>query len=359
MCVRTPEWTVMSGDLPSRPARIAISFWPKIRADASWKPNALRGRVMLEQLGFAPALFVRGRGSIADLFKPKRRCGIYVLHFTDDHFYVGKAVDVTRRYIEHRKTHADIEKISFKVMASVKHAAEERRIIGVLEAEGWPLRNITFASMPKGDSDFDLIMMPEDQERWLHDLEWIDSAGSRLTNPDLRQRYRQTFDHFNGLPHAPQVIDVLRDYVRLGIPAIRRGEVSFWACSCLPAFASPSVGLHSRINIDWQEVMTAFDFEGELWFSVHLARSPLEQAFGASLGRLQRRYPSAEYINHQYDPGGSDQTSFDIPARAIQTFITDPHILPAIRLFNVRLMKKGPCTFGRYHCLDLADRLIE
>ena len=314
---------------------------------------------MFERLGFAPALFVHGRESIADLFKPKQRCGIYVLHFTDGHFYVGKAVDVTRRYVEHRKTHADIEKISFKVMGSEKHAAEERRIIGVLETEGWPLRNITFASMPKGDSDFDLIMTPEDQERWLHDLEWIDSAGSRLTNPDLRQRYRKKFDRFNDMPHAAQVVDVLRDYVRLGIPAICRGEVSFWACSCLPIFVSPLDYAYSRININWQEVLTAYSDGNEPWFSVHLARSPVEHAFGQSLRRLRQRYPNVEQGDVEYAPGGSDQTHFIMNADSLRAMIRDPQILPAIRLFNLRLMKKGPCTFGRYHCLDLADWLIE
>lgn len=314
---------------------------------------------MLKHLGFDPAISVRGRASIADQVPPEKRRGIYVLHFANGDFYVGQATNVIRRYAQHCVTYADIEKMSFKPIPRDDLDDEERHMIGVLETEGYPLRNITFASMPKGDSDFDLIMPLEDQERWLHDLEWIDSAGSRLADPDLQRRYRRKFDQFAGMQHATQVVEVLRLYVRLGIPAIRRGEVSFWACSCLPTFASSSVSVYSRININWQEVLTASIFKNELWFSVHLARSPLEQAFGTLLGRLPRRYPSAIYINHHYGPGGSDQTSFDIPAKIIQRFITDPQILPAIRLFNLRLMKKGACTAGRYHCLDLADRLIE
>ncbi len=312
----------------------------------------------LDGLGFTPALFVRGRASIADLFTPRRRCGIYVLHFTDGRLYVGQAAEVTRRYVQHRKTYTDIEKISFKVVGRKELNAEERHVMGTLETGGLTLRNITFASVPQGDSDFDLIMPPEEQERWLHDLGWIDGAGSRLTNPDLRQRYHERFQRFSGLPNAPQVIEVLRDYVRLGIPAIRRGEVSFWACSCLPGFPSAS-DVYSRVNINWQEVMTAHSHRGALWFDMHLARSPLKRAFGPPLHGLRRRYPGADFDGHGYAPGGSDQMRVVIPARTVQKFIADPQVLPAIRLLNFRLMKKGPCTFGRYHCLDLADRLIE
>lgn len=314
---------------------------------------------MLERLGFAPAFLVRGCASIADRVPPQKRRGIYVLHLANGDLYVGQAMNVVRRYAQHRVRFTDIEEVSFKPIPRGNLGDEERYVIGVLESEGDPLRNVTFASMPKGDSDFDLIMPLEDQERWLHDLQWVDLAGSRLADPDLRRRYHGKFDHFTGMQHATQAIDVLREYTRLSIPAIRRGEVSFWACSCLPAFASSSVEMYSRININWQEVLTAYGFKNELWFSMHLAHSPLDRAFGASLGRLQRCYPNVEYINHHYAPGGSDQTSFDIPAKTIRRFITDPQILPAIRLFNLRLMKKGPCTSGRYHCLDLADRLIE
>lgn len=314
---------------------------------------------MLKCLGFDPAFLVRGRASIADQFPLKRRCGIYILHFTDGDFYVGQAMNVVRRYAQHRVTYTDIEQVSFKPIPNDGLNDEERHVIGVLETEGYPLRNITFASMPKGDSDFDLIMSPEDQERWLHDFEWIDSAGTRLINPDLRQRYRKKFDRFVVMPHAAHILDVLRDYVRFCIPAIRRGEVSFWACSCLPVFVSPLDYAYSRININWQEVLTAYSDGNEPWFSIHLARSPLERAFGASLWRLRRRYLNVEQGDIEYAPGGSDQTHFIMDADNLRAMIRDPQILPAIRLFNLRLMKKGPCTSGRYHCLDLADRLIE
>lgn len=38
---------------------------------------------MLEAMGFSPWRQVHGRASIADFFKPRRRCGIYVLRFSN------------------------------------------------------------------------------------------------------------------------------------------------------------------------------------------------------------------------------------------------------------------------------------
>ena len=70
--------------------------------------------MLLDSLGFLPTQNVQGRASVADLFKPQKRCGIYILHFANGEFYAGQAVDVTRRYAQHRSTYDDIVKLSFK-----------------------------------------------------------------------------------------------------------------------------------------------------------------------------------------------------------------------------------------------------
>ena len=35
-----------------------------------------------------------------------------------------------------------------------------------------------------------------------------------------------------------------------------------------------------------------------------------------------------------------------------------PDVERAVLAFNLRLMKKGPCAFSRYHCMGLAGRLL-
>ena len=58
---------------------------------------------------FSSFEYIEKRLTVADLFKPNKRCGIYVLRFCDKSYYVGQAIDVTRRYVQHIKNHTDIK----------------------------------------------------------------------------------------------------------------------------------------------------------------------------------------------------------------------------------------------------------
>jgi hypothetical protein len=309
---------------------------------------------MLEDLGFAAPLEVLDRPSITDLFRPSARCGIYVLHFSNGEFYAGQAVDVTKRYLQHRKKHRDIASISFKAVAREHLNDEERRVIWRLEEHGWLLRNITFTSIPKGESSFDRIMEPDVQERWLRDITFVDAAGPRADNPDLRRKYRRAYADFQASPHADAVTTVLRAYVQSAIPAFQRSEMFFWGCSCMPAQT-----VYTRVNIYWQETCAAFLWNNKLWFSMYLARSALPWGFSNWFVRLWHRAGSARSVNVRHAPGGQDQIRFDLPAAAAIPFIRHPRVLPALRLFNLRLMRKGICVYGRNHCFDLADQLVE
>jgi hypothetical protein len=313
----------------------------------------------LRALGFSETHRVEGRASIADLFPAQKRCGIYLLQFSSGEIYIGQALDVARRYVQHVKTHGDIEKISFKRLKRNTLDEHERVAIWALEKEGFKLRNISLTSIPKGESDFDLVMPPKRQQKWLEDLHYSTRGGQRVNNSELRRKYAKRFHRFEQMTYASGVIEVLRKYVRTGIPAIRRGEISFWSCSCLPLYSKPQVRIYSRVNVYWQEVFTAYTFEDELYFSWHLARSPLEASFGKSLSRLEKRHPDLLIDEHYYESGGKDQIKLVIQGiDAALRIIEDIDIRRAVRLFNSRLMKKGPCVFNRYHYMDLADAII-
>ena len=65
-------------------------------------------------LGYPPLEPVASLRSIAHLFgSSKNRCGIYMLEFPNSIFYIGKAVDVVRRFSQHRKNHENIIGFSF------------------------------------------------------------------------------------------------------------------------------------------------------------------------------------------------------------------------------------------------------
>ncbi|MGB3683465.1 MAG: hypothetical protein WA990_13395 [Rubrobacteraceae bacterium] len=231
---------------------------------------------------------------------------------------------------------------------------EERTLIWSLEQGGHSLRNITFTSVPKGESDFYLIMSLEEQNRWLQDPGYVDSTGDRIVDPELRRKYSRKYKSFAAQPRSGEVIDVLNSYVRASIPAFLRSEVSFWCVSCVPTRY-----VYARINIYWQEVLTVSVAEEDLWVSLHMADSPFTLLSDGALDSLFDRHPALEVTDHKYGPGGSDQVNLVLPLADAQTFISDPEVLPAIRLFNLRLMKKGPCNFARYHCMDLADKLVD
>jgi hypothetical protein len=314
---------------------------------------------MLQSLNFPDARHVQGRASISDLYPAGKRCGIYVLQFLNGEIYAGQAIDVTRRYVQHNKTHNDIVSIRFKRIPKANLNDEERAAIWELEHNGFYLRNIMLTSIPKGDSDFDLVMPTEEQQQWLDDLNQQDFSGTKAQDDTLRRKYHRKFQLFLEQPQSEMAITLLRSYVQKSIPVPLRSEISFWGCSCLPSFSNRENVVYSRININWQEVLTVFTDNGVLRSSFHLALSPLEQAFGDSLDFLSENFPSLTYTDHFYDPGGHDQIHLECEgAESTLQLLENTDVIRAIRLFNMRLMKKGPCTYSRYHCMDLAERLL-
>ena len=313
-------------------------------------PNAQKR--VLADLGFQDPHNVNDRTSVADLYKPGKRCGIYVLHFETGEHYAGQAVDVTRRYCQHRQTHGDIVGISFKPAPENNLDDEEKTVVWTLEEKGFKLRNIALTSIPKGESDFDQIMSEADQERWLHDFAFIDKSGPRLSAPDLRRKYHRKYKRLMNMPHATEIVQVLRTYVQLGIPAIRRGELDFWSVSCLP-----NKPVYARINIYWQEVCTPHIYKEDPWFAFQIAKSPL-----AELSRVEKLILTIrhkiKYGPTKYKHGGPDQIQLFVPLHHVEGFIENSTILAGIRLFNLRSMKKGPNVNARSHCMDLADNLV-
>ncbi|MGE0816177.1 MAG: GIY-YIG nuclease family protein [Vicinamibacterales bacterium] len=312
--------------------------------------------------GFSSPMGVHGRATVADLFPPSRRCGLYVLHFANGEIYVGQAVDVTRRFVQHRIVHNDIARISFRRCGRRRLDEEERALIWQLEAAGQRLRNVTFTSLPKGESDIDLVVTLEEQERWLADPRWCDMSGTRIQNDDLRRKYARHCRRLMDMPRSDAVVRLLQEYVSVAIPAPVRTEVSFWSLSCLPSGPTqmPGERVLARLNLPWQVVLTLSELHGEIDASFFLAQSPLERAFGPLMTWLRDNFPTLFERDELLEPGGHDQMNLIVTgADEIRRFLQQPDVVTAIRTFNFRLMKKGACSmYSRYHCLDLADRTM-
>src|SRR6266498_2202076 len=358
---------------------------------------------ILQAEGFPAPYLVQGRESIANLFPRAKRSGVYVLHCADETYYVGKSVNVVGRYVQHRRNHPDIIWISFKQVPKSDHLVAERQLKHLLQQHGFALRGSEDIDLPYPQADFDLLMTPIEQERWRSDCSLVDLSGSRMVNSPLRSTYHGKFLRLQQQPYFADVVEVLCAYAQIGLPRAQATEESFWACSCLP---TPRV--HTRVNIHWQEVLTAWIPQDEIYFSFHTALIPLsigsllsnlfrvckpiqlrltcnetyvdESPTGESIGQLLLgfieddpdeeivpgyavaldqalsaffcRHPNVQIQNSQYVPGGWNQVRLVVGgAEDALRLLGDNEVGLAIRDLNLRLMRKGPSPYRSSHCL--------
>ena len=224
-----------------------------------------------------------------------------------------------------------------------------------LEAAGFLLRNIQYTSFPTVATDLDTIIPQEEQTRWLDNLAYGDLGGTRATSPDLSRKYLKKYQKLGGMPHSDDIIDVMRKYVRVGIPAPLRTELSFWCCSLFPRGA-----IYSRINIYKQEVFTVGSAFGRPFFTWNLAASPRAELSNRAWVKLLKGYQVISG-NCIYPSGGEDQLRLEMEGSTADAlaFLDEPVIIRAIRLFNLGLMRKGPSLNSPRHAMPLADRLLE
>ncbi|GAA3997063.1 hypothetical protein GCM10022631_04460 [Deinococcus rubellus] len=207
---------------------------------------------MLQELGFPAWHDVSGQGSIARLHPAGQRCGIYVLGFADGERYVGQAVDVTKRYLQHRKTYPDLIQLAFKSVPAEDLDIEEQRCIHTLEAGGMLLRNFTHMSVVRGERPFDEVVTPQEQQAWLHSEPNLHDDPPHVDDESLRRRQRHRFEQFMALPHAQDVLVLLGLYLQTTLPFPRRTEQDFWTVSCFPYGLGKEFTLYCRVSLNMQ-----------------------------------------------------------------------------------------------------------
>ena len=314
-------------------------------------------RTITGALGFDSYLDIRSRISVADLFKPKRRCGLYALYFANGEGYIGRTVDVARRFCGHRLNHEDIAEIAFRPLRESDQDREERIAIGVCEAARVRLRNIQFVSVVVGETDLDMIFPVDQQIQWLQSDKRASSLLRRPNDEDLRRRYQKRFNALEARRQWPILQPVLREYLATCIPTPDQTELSFWSISCLSGQLYNRGRLLARLNLNWQEVMSVgMDAaSGSIWITFHVRRSILEA----------RKFivpKFASLVDHHYAPGGSDQVKIwanEMSPGDILSIIQDDAFRAAAKDFNLNLMRKGANNFARFHCFALADAIMK
>lgn len=317
---------------------------------------------MLSELNFLETKKIYNRPSIVDLFHNKNRCGIYLLHFSDDIYYIGQAIDIPRRYAQHRKNHDDITHISFKNINKNDLNYYEADAIKKFESK-FKLRNISLASAPAMDADLDDILPPNRQSEWLKEKEPTLIFKKRTVDKTLRSKYsRRFYDLKRNTFFIEQILPVLKKYVSTCIPEPYLTEISFWGSSCLPAHESTSViEIYSRINMYWQEVFTVGKMlEQKLpLFSWHLSKKILTSQLGENFKSTFKTYKTIEFDDHYYESGGFDQfATYIYDTNEAMLFLNNNSVIEAIKNFNLRCMRKGAHIHAPYHCMDLADLIL-
>ena len=218
-------------------------------------------------------------------------------------------------------------------------------------------------------SGFDAIMSPRDQERFLRDPSFVDAEGERVDDFPLRLKYGPRYTSIQKMPNCERAISVARQYVRTCIPAFVRSEQAYWEVTGRME-GRPGV---LRVNMNWNVSFDIFtDWEGNFeycWFlwQEQLARiaagpvamQPWPQE-PVPLALANGRIVQARWRRSVMVAGGADQIALIVYTQDDALALLNDHaMLRAARIFALNLARMGRTPYARYHCFDLADRLVE
>ena len=317
----------------------------------------------LSERGFAISHQVDGKRSIASLFAASCACGIYFLHFGNNEYYVGLAKNVVKRYVQHRQTHSDICRISFKPVAVENLKRVESADIEFFKTRV-RLRNIDEMEDLIMERDFDKLVHTDFAERFLHELSYNDLTGDKYQNAELQSnyKYRQCFELLSQHNFYNELLAVSSLYVRTCLPAPSKTEYAFWSVTC---FRFKPEAVIIRLNIYQQEVFTVYltklnNDSTSLDYSFQLAKTPLATMVSGRSNRtlIEQQCPSAKFDDHFYRTGGKDQMRLAVLAKDITRLFSLPPFIEATRLLNLRLMRKGANMNRVSHCMDLAEAML-
>jgi len=322
---------------------------------------------IINQLGFQfdNSHDVQGRLFISDLFpRSKDRCGVYLLNFSDDTFYIGQAVDAVKRFSQHRKNYDNIVRFWFQPARREDLDSIEQKLIQEAEFEGLLLTNKTFVSNIIGDTDLDLIISPPEQEKWLDDDIEISNDSYDLyssVEPKHIIKYRGNFEKLRQVANYSQIKRVLNLYIRKCLPAFKKTELSFWSLSCMP---STNIGTYPRyfcLNVNAMEVfVSGYQRKTKEPFAFLILTSLFFDSED-ELERLGKKYKTLEPMQSDYRAAGSDQVCFQFTdlGELEDLLLTEQKIVNSLKELNLRLMRKGGTVYSPYHCFDLVRDVLD
>lgn len=314
-------------------------------------------------LGFATLEPVASLLSIAHLFgSARKRCGIYLLCFQSGLFYIGQAVEVVRRFSQHRRNHDDIVGFSFMPVNRTDLDNTEKALIYRAESLGLKITNAVHVTSIVGDTDLDLVVSTNDQQTWLRDLSYFDRAehhDSKIILPEAQQvRFSKHFAKFEKHPLAPCVLPLVKHYVGQCLPAPRQTEYSFWSVSCMPSTNQGTWPRLLSVNAGVMELFVAGWVKqqpDELWSFITVAEDVLLQEWD-SVDALVEIYPFVDVVRRGYRDAGQHQVTLHVQGNdAMAELLADESVSKAAAMLALRVMRKRATIYAKFHCPQLAD----
>ena len=322
----------------------------------------------LVAIGFSKPVSIAGLRSVAHLFASgEGRSGIYALVLSDDRVYIGKALDVVRRFAQHRAVHEAIEAIAFKAVKRDDIDLHERTLIAEAEAAGLHLTNIDHMTTLVGERDLDARVSREDQGRWLRDprgvnREEAERAPLKMLPPGQAARFAARYVDLRARRNGFATVELLATYLGGSIPFPRTTEYSFWSVSCLP---STQAGDGPRLVVVNAGVMELFVLHGDpgpeskhIWGFVNVDLNSWVREFGR-LRDFEQAFDDVKVVEASYRAAGSDVLqlhTFD--AAMMRALLRDERVQRVAGDLALRLMRKRATIYKRYHCKPLADAAL-
>lgn len=316
-------------------------------------------RRSIEALGFDEIHDVTSMKSIAHIFPPsKSRCGIYFLKFGDGLCYIGQAVDVVRRFAQHRKIYDDIVAMAFFVLPRANLDAVERLLIFKAESWGLRLKNAVHVTSVEGARDLDLVVSNEEQESFLMGGNDGESFTRQIELPlSQHDRFSKNFLRFQSHELGRAAVGLLQKYLRSCIVRPRTTEYSFWSVSCMPNTNAGSWPRLFAVNAASMELFVAgWKDEGNLtWAFITVADDVLTQHW-KDLQAFSEHYKTVETVERNYRDAGQRQITLHVSSHEeMLELLHDEGVCKAAAALSLRVMRKRGNLYAKYHCPQLAE----
>ena len=236
--------------------------------------------------------------NIKDSMPPKRRSGIYVLGYSNGHYYVGQSKNVVSRYKDHYRLcipEAYITRVCFMPAPLKKLHEREAEVFHNLlrrlvckKADTNSIRNeILFIEAfqkykhlyPKTFNIREFIIQRK-ANSWASSTQKIEKYHSttlptvELINKKVQQ-LESRFKEFQKLPCYVEMFDVLSTYVKKAIPDAANIAGTSWICENQPVSSAAQEVYYSKFYLNNQLILTASTWKGQPRFSFILDKSAI------------------------------------------------------------------------------------